>query len=281
MTPLAPNDFPRPPILARLIVALTTPAREREFVLGDLHEGYNERLESSSRREARRWLWRESLSLVASRWPSVAAAKERPHRPRESSMSSLWNEIRIALRSLRRAPLYSTLAIVTAAVGIGASTAIFSVAKPIVFDVAPYPSPEKLVMVWERDASGEASNIGYFTFQDIARDVRAFSSSAVMSYWQPTLASEAAAEQVNGQRVSHTYFKTLGVRPFLGRDFRPEEDTPETRAVVLLTYKLWKRRYGADPSIPGRSVEISGRQYTVAGVLPESFEDLMTPNAEL
>lgn len=196
-------------------------------------------------------------------------------------MSSFWNEVRIAIRSLGRAPLYSSLAIVTAAVGIGASTAIFSVAKPIVFDAAPYPSPEKLVMVWEREASGAASNVGFFTFQDIARDVRAFSSSAAMSYWQPTLASEAAAKQVNGQRVSHTYFTTLGVRPFLGRDFRPEEDTPETRNVVMLTHKLWKRRYGGDSSIAGRTVEISGRQYSVAGVLPESFEDLMTPNAEL
>ena len=284
MTPLAPNDFPRPPIIARLIVAITTPAREREFVLGDLHEGYNERLESSSPREARRWLWRESLGLVASRWPrrpSEVAVREGPPRPRESSMSSLWNEIRIALRSLRRAPLYSTLAIATAAVGIGASTAIFSVARPIVFEAAPYPSPDKLVLVWEREQDGTSSNIGYFTYQDLARDVRSFASSAVMSFWQPTLASEAAAEQVNGQRVSHTYFRTLGVRPFLGRDFRPEEDTPETRAVVMLTHKLWTRRYGSDSSIAGRTVEISGRQYVVAGVLPEAFEDLMSPNAEL
>ena len=196
-------------------------------------------------------------------------------------MSSFWNEVRIAIRSLRRAPLYSSLAIVTAAVGIGASTAIFSVAKPIVFDAAPYRSPDKLVLVWERDAAGESSNIGFPTFQDLARDVKSFSSSAAMSYWQPTLASEAAAEQVSGQRVSHTYFATLGVRPFLGRDFRPEEDTPETRTVVMLTHKLWKRRYASDSSIAGRTVEISGRQYTVAGVLPESFEDLMSPTAEV
>lgn len=196
-------------------------------------------------------------------------------------MSSFWNEVRVAIRSLRRAPLYSTLAIITAAVGIGASTAIFSVAKPIVFDAAPYRSPDKLVLVWERDASGESSNIGFSTFQDIARDVKAFSSSAAMSYWQPTLASEAAAEQVSGQRVSHTYFATLGVRPFLGRDFRAEEDTPETRTVVMLTHRLWKRRYASDSSIAGRTVEISGRHYTVAGVLPESFEDLMSPSAEV
>lgn len=281
MTQRAPNDFPRPPVIARLIVAITTPAREREFVLGDLHEVYSERLESLSPREAKRWLWRESLSLVASRWPRAAVAKERRHRPRESSMSSLWNEIRIALRSLRRAPLYSTLAIATAAVGIGASTAIFSVARPIVFEAAPYPSPDKLLLVWEREKDGSDSNIGFLTYQDLARDVRSFASSAAMSFWQPTLASEAVAEQVNGQRVSHTYFTTLGVRPFLGRDFRPEEDTPETRAVVMLTHKLWQRRFGSDSSIAGRSVEISGRQYTVAGVLPEAFEDLISPNAEL
>ncbi len=238
----APNDFPRPPLLARLIVVLTMPAREREFVLGDLQDGYYERLTSASAREARRWLWRESLSLRTARWPRATTVVEQRRRPRERSMSSSWNETRHALRSLRRAPLYSALAIVTAAVGIGASTAIFSVAKPIIFDAAPYSSPEKLVLVWERDTSGETSNIGFFTCQDIARDVRASSCSAAMSYWQPTLASEAAAEQVNGQRVSHTYFTTLGVRPFFGRDFRSEEDTPETRAVVILTHKLWKRR---------------------------------------
>jgi putative ABC transport system permease protein len=273
----SPNN--PPPRLARWLANLAIPRREREFVLGDLEEGFHERLASSA---ARRWYWRETLNLFTTRWPrGPRVPHDVLHRPGASPMSSFWNEVRIAIRSLRRAPLYASLAIVTAAVGIGASTAIFSVAKPIVFDAAPYPSPDKLVMVWERDASGESSNIGFFTFQDLARDVRAFSSSAAMSYWQPTLASEAAAEQVNGQRVSHTYFTTLGVRPFLGRDFRPEEDTPETRTVVMLTHKLWKRRYASDSSIAGRTVEISGRQYTVAGVLPESFEDLMTPNAEL
>lgn len=274
----SPNET-QPPALARLIARLATPEREREFVLGDLHEGFHQRLDWSSPAAAKRWFWREALSLVTTQWHKPATIED--HRPGASPMSSFWNEVRIAIRSLRRAPLYSSLAIVTAAVGIGASTAIFSVAKPIVFDAAPYPSPDKLVMVWERDAAGESGNIGFLTSQDIARDVKSFSSSAAMSYWQPTLASEAAAEQVSGQRVSHTYFATLGVRPFLGRDFRPEEDTPETRAVVMLTHRLWKRRYASDSSIAGRTVEISGRQYTVAGVLPESFEDLISPSAEV
>lgn len=196
-------------------------------------------------------------------------------------MSSLWNEIRFAVRSLRRAPLYSTLAILTAAVGIGASTAIFSVARPIIFEAAPYPSPDRLVFAWERERDGSASQIGYFTYQDLARDVRSFSSSAAMSYWQLTLASESEAEQVQGQRVTAGYFSTLGVRPFLGRDFRPEEDTPDTRRVIMLTYGIWQRRFGGDSSIVGRTIDVSGYQYLVAGVLPASFENLTAPQAQV
>ncbi|HEY7568230.1 MAG TPA: ADOP family duplicated permease [Gemmatimonadaceae bacterium] len=282
MTPArAPNDFPRPPILARLIVAITTPAREREFVLGDLHEGYNARLESSSPREARAWLWSEALGLASSRWPRKAAADRGSHRPREKHMSSLWNEIRFSLRSLRRAPLYSTLAILTAAVGIGASTAIFSVARPIIFEAAPYPSPEKVVLVWEREKDGSSSNIGFFTFVDLARGVTSFASSAAVSYWQATLASGGMAEAVAGRRVSAGYFTTLGVRPVLGRDFTPEEDAWERRRVIMLTYGIWQRQFGSDSSIVGRMIDVSGYQYLVAGVLPASFEDLIAPDAQI
>ena len=276
MTTRAPNDTP--PRLARWLAAVATPAHEREFVLGDLEEGFYDRLASDTRRAARNWYWREATHLFTTRWPRPALES---HRPGASPMSALWNEVRLAFRSLRRAPLYSTLAIVTAAVGIGASTAIFTVAKPVIFDAAPYPAPDRLVLVWERDATGSSSNVGFLTFQDLARDVRSFSSSAAMSYWDATLASEGAAEQVPGLRVSSTYFSTLGVRPFLGRDFRPEEDTRETRNVIMLTYGLWKRRYGSDSSIAGRTIQVSGLPYVVAGVLPESFEDLMTPNTEV
>ncbi|MEW5916039.1 MAG: ADOP family duplicated permease [Gemmatimonadota bacterium] len=278
MTSRPPNDFPRPPLIARLLVAVTTPAREREFVLGDLHQGYVQLLATASRATARRWLWRQSMSLIRARWPRLGTVVI--NRPREKSMSSLWNEFRVALRSLRRAPLFTTLAILTAAVGIGASTAIYSVARPIIFESAPYRAPDKLMYVWERQQDGTSSNVGFPTYQDFARDVQAFSSSAVMSYWQITLASEGSAERVFGQRVSANYFNTLGIRPFLGRDFRPEEDTYETRRVIILSHGLWKRRFGGDSTLPGKTIDVSGFRYLVAGVLPEGFENLTSPQAE-
>ena len=137
------------------------------------------------------------------------------------------------------------------------------------------------MLVWERDKAGESNNVGFLTYQDLARDVTSFASAAAVSYWLPTLASDAAAEQVPGVRVSTSYFATLGVRPFLGRDFRPEEDTQETRRVVIMTHRIWQRRFASDSSIVGRTIQIGGNPYTVAGVLPASFEDLMTPGTEL
>jgi putative ABC transport system permease protein len=272
-----PNDI-SPPLLARWLATLAVPAREREFVLGDLQEGFADRC-VASRRAARRWYWREAFALLMTRWPHIAPVV--PPQPGTSLMASLWNECRFALRALRRAPLYTSLAILTASVGIAASTAIFSVARPIVFQAAPYPSPDKLLFVWEREVNGDASNVGFLTYADLSRDVSSFASTAAMSYWQATLASESAAEQVLGQRVTAGYFSTLGVRPFLGRDFRPEEDTYETRRVIMLTHGIWRRRFGSDSSIAGRTIDVSGYQYLVAGVLPASFENLAAPQAEV
>ncbi|MFN8574730.1 MAG: ADOP family duplicated permease [Gemmatimonadaceae bacterium] len=279
MKRLGSNDFPAAPRLARWLVALRVPPREREFVLGDLDEGYADRLASADIRAARLWYWSQVLSTLRSSWHIAPA----PHHTRrgDGSMTSLWSDLRFVLRSLARAPLFALLVILTLTVGIGATSALFSVVYPVLLAPPPYPESDRLMMLSERAADGGDDGIGWLTFDDTRRETQVFSSMAAMSYWTPTLQSGDDVLSLNGQRVSHTFFKTLGVRPALGRDFTAEEDRMETRRVVILSDALWRSHFGADPSIVGRTTLINGTAYLVAGVMPRDFQSLLYPQAEL
>src|SRR5439155_8380735 len=111
--------------------------------------------------------------------------------------------------------------------------------------------------------------------------VKALEHAAVAGYWEPTIFGDRDAERVRGQVVSWEFFRTLGVRPLLGRDFDVSEDTPDTRDVVVLGYGLWQRRFGGDPAIVGKTINTSGRTRRVIGVMPASFEDVLDPTAQI
>jgi putative ABC transport system permease protein len=196
-------------------------------------------------------------------------------------MRSLLFDVRSALRSVRRAPLFATLVVLTLALGIGATSAIFSVVYPVLLASPPYPDADRLVMVWERAQNDESSNIGFLTGADIREETTSLGSLAMISYWMPTVRAGDDVERLAGARVSHEYFATLGVRPALGRDFVAEEDHPETRRVVLLSDALWRRQFHADSSIVGGTTLVNGITYTIAGVLPADFRDLLAPQAEI
>ena len=123
-----------------------------------------------------------------------------------------------------------------------------------------FPHPEQLVTLQERGQDGTPDNTGFPTYQDWRARAKSFEDVAVMSYWTPTLAAEggSAAEKLEGIRVSDGFFRMLGVRPMLGRDLLPLEDRPNVNRVVLLSYGLWKRRFGGDPHLPGGPVEQAG-----------------------
>jgi len=279
VTQRGPTDYPAAPRLARWLLALRVPREEREFVVGDLEEGRAAIAATSGAWHARRWYWQQVFSMAASPWGAVPAANAL--HTGGITMGSWLTDLRTAMRSLRRAPLFATLVTLTLAIGIGATSAVFSVVYPIVLAEPPYPGADRLVMVWERSPSGDRDNIGYATGDDIRRETAAFQSFAMTAYWAPIMAGGNGPEQLTGARVTHEYFSTLGVRPMLGRDFTAEEDTPATRRVVILSHGLWTRLFGGDSSVVGREATVNGTTYLVAGVMPAGFRDLLSPQAEL
>jgi len=194
-------------------------------------------------------------------------------------MNTLIQDLRYALRTLAKSPGFAAAAVATLALGIGANTAIFSVVHAVLFKPLGFPHPERLVTLQERSQDGTADNTGFPTYQDWRARSRSFEDVAVMSYWTGKLGAEGTseAEKLEGMRVSDGFFRMLGVRPALGRDFLPEEDRPNANRVVLLSHGLWKRRFGGDPSLPGRTIQLGDRAYLVAGVLPADFESVFSP----
>lgn len=193
-------------------------------------------------------------------------------------LETLIMDVRFGMRSLLREPFFVIVVILTLALGIGANTAIFSVTRGVLLRPLPYGHPEKLVMVWNREKDGSLSNTNYATFEDWKANLRSFEGMAAMSYWQPTLTGHGEALQLEGSSVSAGFFKVLGVAPMLGRDFRPEEDRPKLNTAVILSYRLWRNRFGGDPSLIGKQIYLSGIPRTVIGVLPPWFESLSNFN---
>jgi len=251
------------------------PPAEREFILGDLLETYG------SRPVALGWgIVRVGMALRLRRDPRLTTHVS-PLTKRSDLVGTLLSDVRFALRQLARSPGFSLLAILTLALGIGATTAIYSVVSPVLFRPLPYPGAERIMTFWERGKDGSESNTGFATFLDVERMSASFESVAAISSWQPTLQGSGDPERLSGQRVTRGFFSVLGVRPALGRDFSAEENIRGKHFVVILSHGLWQRRFGADPSVLGRSVTFNGIGYTVVGVLPNSFESLLTPGAVL
>ena len=198
------------------------------------------------------------------------------------SPSSLIQDLRYALRTLRKSPGFAAAAIGTLALSIGVNTAIFSVVRGVLLKPLPFTRPEGLVRVEERGEDGLASNTGYATFLDWRERSRSFSAIAVTARWRPTLASAPGfpAERVEGLRVSDGFFRMIGVTPALGRDFLASEDRPAGERTVLLSDGLWRTRFGSDPAIAGKLIRLGETPYRVAGVLPADFESLFSPEAD-
>ena len=190
-------------------------------------------------------------------------------------------DLRLAARRLRREPGFTAVAVLTLALGIGASTAIFSAVHPILFAPLPYPQPERVITLWDRGPDGAPLDVTFGTFREVLARSRAWTALAVMRPWQPTVTGAAEPERLEGQRVSAGYFRALGVRPARGRDLTAEDDRPTSATVAILSDALWRRRFGADPSIVGRQVRLDDDAYTVVGIMPPGFENVLAPGAEL
>ena len=249
------------PLPLRLIERFL-PSAESDAVVGDLME-----------RDVRGVrLWREAI---------VAIWHLRDRSPRQVDvMSSFLSDLRIAARLLGRAPTFAFTTTLTLGVAIGATTAIFSVANPVLLEPLPYKNPDRIVAVWERARDGGKDNLGFQTFRDLTDRATSLEQTAVVSDWQPTLDGDNP-ERLTGLRVSSTYFALLGVRPALGRDFRVDEDRSGAPRAVILSWSLFQRRFGGDVSIIGKPISFGGTMMEVAGVMPADFEDVLSPQARI
>jgi putative ABC transport system permease protein len=189
-------------------------------------------------------------------------------------IETLFQDIRLGLRMLRKSPGFTAVAILTLALGIGANTAIFSLVDGVLLQPLPYREPSRLTIVWEQDDHSKPDNVGYATYLDWKAQNRSFQDLALYSSWQPILQT-GEPEQLNGLRVTNNYFRTLGIHMEIGRDFLPEEDNAASLHVVILSHALWARKFNSDPNIVGKAIAMNATAYVVAGVLPTSYQSLM------
>jgi putative ABC transport system permease protein len=245
------------------LLELTLPPQLSDHVIGDLME---------QRQRSTLWLVRQTLFAIIH--------LRTPERGGDAMLSTFFGDMRLGVRHLRRAPAFALTAIITLAVAIGATAAILSVVEPVLLRSLPYPSPGKLVFVWERDRDGSRDNVGFQTIRDIGTTARTIERWAAIGSWEPTLGDDHP-ERIVGDRVSWSYFRLLGAQPMLGRDFLPEEDQPDRNGVVILSHGLWQRRYAGDSTIVGKRITIGSSKMLVAGVMPASFENVVSPTAEI
>src|SRR2546430_2653572 len=183
------------------------------------------------------------------------------------------HDLRYAVRGLLKKPLFAVLTVLTLALGIGANVAIFSVVNGVLLRPLPYPHPERLMMVWiYNPRQGFDKDVApYLTFADWRAQSRSFEQLAAYSGASVSLTGAGDPAQLRGARVTPSFFPAMNVQPALGRWFVEQDATAGHERVVMLEHGLWDRRFGSDPTIIGRTIQLSGRPYEVVGVMPAGF----------
>ena len=195
-------------------------------------------------------------------------------------MDSLLQDLDYAFRQLRKNPGFASTVILILGLGVGACTAIFSAVNPILFRPLPYPHPGRIVMIWTAGEDGARVPQTFHTYRELTERSHSFESTAVMKPWQPAYTGADRPERLDGQQVSARYFATLGVAPVMGRDFQPTDDVLNGPKVVILSNGLW-RRLGSDREIIGQQIKFDAESYTVIGVMPRTFDNVLAPSSEV
>jgi putative ABC transport system permease protein len=199
----------------------------------------------------------------------------------ENVIDTLLADARYGARRLRRSPGFTALAVLTLALGIGASTAIFSAVNPVLFEPLPYPRADRLAMIWDVTRDGARADVTFGTFRELTQRSRSFDAMTVMRPWQPTITGGMEPERLDGQQVSAQYFDVLGVMPALGRAFHDADDVPNGPRVAIISDALWRRRFAGDGGIVGRQVLLNGSAFTIIGVMPRAFDNVSSPSASI
>jgi putative ABC transport system permease protein len=188
-------------------------------------------------------------------------------------LETLLRDLRISIRTLARQPGFSAVAVLVIAVGMGATISLFTVVWSVLLKPLPFDRPEQLVRLYESGERFRANVVAPGIYGEWKRDSRSFSNLALYKEWPQYNLSEGGAlpEQVRAMICSWDLFATLGVQPRIGRSFTPEDDQPSANGTVILSWSLWKRRFGGDSSVIGRKINLDAKPYTVIGVMPGWF----------
>ena len=218
----------------------------------------------------RRGLPPEEAKRAARRaYGGVEQAKEL-HREARSFVwiEQCFKDVRYGARNLLRTPMFTLVAVITLALGIGANTAIFSVVNAVLLRPLAYKNPERLVTLLHI-FNNPVAVANYIDWRDQSRS---FEAMGAAEYWSPNLTGSDPPEHLLGLRMTQNLLPMLGVEPLLGRAFVPGEDQTGTEHEVVLSHRLWQRRFNSDPNILGKSIVLDGQGYTVIGVMPVEFQ---------
>jgi len=198
-----------------------------------------------------------------------------------TTLETLWQDLRYCWRTLWKSPGFTLVALLTLALGIGANSAIFSVINAALLQPLPYPHPDQLVLLYERNVSVEGSRnpVALANFLDWQAQNRSFAAMAAVRHNDFNLGVDGGEggrgasqpERITGAICSWSLFPTLGVRPVLGRTFSAEEDKFGARPVVVISYGMWQRRFGGAPDVLQRKIRLDSKEYDIIGVMPQSF----------
>jgi len=188
-------------------------------------------------------------------------------------MQTLWQDLRFGARMLMKAPNITLTAVLTLALGIGATTAIFSVVNATLLRPLPFPQPDRLALFWggKPRANMPQAPLSLPNFNDVRAQCQSCESLSAWTIGHSNLTQSAEPERVQYAIVTADFFATLGVQPLLGRAFRAEEDNPGHAPAALISHSLWRRRFGADPNLAGKAIMLDGQPREVCGVLPAGF----------
>ena len=269
----------RPPRFAEWLLRHLLPLdRQNDAIRGDLLEEFRRRASSDDRTShlphsrfthgrfggASGWYWRETLSLIT-----------RGHGYKKMlTLDNICQDLRYAWRSYMKAPGFTLLVVTTLALGIGASTAIFSIVNGILLKPLPFPEPDRLMWVSESNKQGGSVSVSWMNYLDWRARQHAFAGLALSRSSPFTLTGTGQAVRVTGRSVTANFFQVIGVQPSLGRTFAESDDKAGAPAVTIVSHEFWRRQLGSDAAALGRAVMLNGKPYTLVGVLPQGFRYL-------
>ncbi|MFZ0523225.1 MAG: ABC transporter permease [Candidatus Acidiferrales bacterium] len=266
--------------------------KRRERMLHDLDEAIRQHIETETQDNIARGMSpQEARNAALRKFGNVTRVQEETREVWSFVwLEQFWQDVRYALRMLRKSPGFTAIAVLTLALGIGANTAIFSVVYAVLLRPLPYPNPDQLVLVFQANPQDQVpfDGMSYVNFEKLREHNSVFSELASNTRHELTLTGVGDPSVLSTVDVTPEIFSVLAVQPLLGRTFFPQDGKRGAPPVVILSENLWRSRFRADPQLLGRSISLDKRLFTVVGIMPSSFrfpliairEDIWIPIAQ-